>query len=215
MAKKKESKKFLVLKGVSWIYSVIGILFWVIAFGLVLIPAFPHIWYRVNASATTVEVEALKPQNLEKPEEKKEEEKLPEFDENLSKINSIIIPTIGVNSPINEGQDYEKALEKGSWIVNDFGTPDNNAYSIIIASHRFGYISWSLQQRKEMSFFSLPKTKIGDKIEIIWGQRKYVYEIYEAETAREISDYDADLILYTCLLYNSPDRIFRYAKRIN
>jgi hypothetical protein len=66
-----------------------------------------------------------------------------------------------------------------------------------------------------MSFFSLPKTRVGDKIDIIWGQRKYEYEIYKAETKTQISDYDADLILYTCLLYNSPDRIFRYARRIN
>lgn len=215
MAKPKQNTRFAILKGFSWLYSGIGILLWVFAFGLILIPVFPHIWYRLNPTATTEEVQALEPKGLSKPEEKKEEVELPKFDETLPKTNSVIIPSIGVNSPINEGPDYEKALEKGSWLVNNFGTPDNNAYSIILASHRFGYISWSLQQRKEMSFFSLPKTKVGDTIEIIWGQRRYEYEIYKAETSQQISDYDADLILYTCLLFNSPDRIFRYAKRIN
>ena len=56
---------------------------------------------------------------------------------------------------------------------------------------------------------------IGDRIEIIWGQRKYVYEIYRAEDSTGIQDYEADLILYTCRLFNSPTRIFRYANRVN
>ena len=53
---------------------------------------------------------------------------------------------------------------------------------------------------------------MGDTVEIIWKQRKYVYEIYKEEEGEEISDYTADLILYTCESLKSPIRIFRYAR---
>ncbi|KKS80793.1 MAG: hypothetical protein UV56_C0008G0001, partial [Candidatus Woesebacteria bacterium GW2011_GWC1_43_10b] len=61
-------------------------------------------------------------------------------------------------------------------------------------------------------FYSLPKLKTGDTVEIIWRQRKYLYEVYKEEEGEEITDYSADLILYTCESLSSPVRIFRYAR---
>ena len=150
------------------------------------------------------------------PEEAPPEEKvqLPSFDPSLSATNTLIIPNIGVNGQIHEGTNASDMLDKGVWRVNSFGTPeDYNA--IILAAHRFGYVYWSNDFRTTNSFYNLPKAKLGDKVEIIWGQRKYEYEIYRAEDSTGIQDYDADLILYTCRLFNSPVRIFRYANRVN
>ena len=84
----------------------------------------------------------------------------------------------------------------------------------MIASHRFGYSSWSEEKRRLISFFNLPETKVGNRITIIWNQRKYVYEIVEVGETTYVENYDTDLILYTCRYYNSPVRIFRYANLV-
>jgi sortase (surface protein transpeptidase) len=97
----------------------------------------------------------------------------------------------------------------------DYGQPDKNDLPIIVAAHRFGYVYWDRETRNRVSFFRLPDTKVGDEIEIIWNQRRYVYEIYAEDESTYIKDYEADLILYTCKYFNSPQRIFRYATRIN
>ena len=84
---------------------------------------------------------------------------------------------------------------------------------MILAAHRWGYVYWTNSFRTLNSFYNLPKLAVGDKIEIIWNQRKYLYEIYDSGTGDKITDYSANLILYTCELWNSPTRIFKYAKR--
>ena len=99
-------------------------------------------------------------------------------------------------------------------MVPEFGDPINSEKTIIIAAHRFGYSYWSREERSVVSFYNLPKTGIGDTVSIIWDQREFVYEIYKAEESTYITDYDADLILYTCKYFNSPVRIFRYAKTV-
>lgn len=214
---KKGQKKVLdlytnYLKGFGLILIFISII-------LFLIPSLPQLWYTVNAQATDEELEKIVvPEIVENDKEVVEEEKerpLPQLDTSLPKDNFVIIPSIGVYSPIQQGSNYTKLLEKGTWIVPNFAKPDDNFNPIILASHRFGYITWSNQQRREISFFNLPKLKRGDKVEIVWEQRKYVYEIVKSEKGTSISDYSSDLILYTCELYNSPIRIFIYAKRIN
>jgi len=82
----------------------------------------------------------------------------------------------------------------------------------ILAAHRFGYLAWSIPYRLKNSFYNLPKLKVGDLVEIDWGQRRYVYEVYAEGKGEEITDYTADLILYTCEAMNSSVRIFRYAR---
>jgi sortase (surface protein transpeptidase) len=150
------------------------------------------------------------------PEEPEPVDDRPPFDATLPATNSVLIPKVGVNATLVGGPDYNAALDQGAWIVNDFGTPENPFAPIIIASHRFGGVGWTQQKRDQMSFYRLPETQVGDQFEIVWGQRKYVYEIYKAEENTEITDYEADLILYTCkVLWESPDRIFRYANRVN
>jgi sortase (surface protein transpeptidase) len=100
-------------------------------------------------------------------------------------------------------------------MVPNFGTPEYNDLPIIIAAHRFGYVYWSNDFREKSTFYNLPKLRVGDRVQIIWGQRSYEYEVYKAEDNTQITDYEADLILYTCRMYNSPTRVFRYLKRVN
>jgi sortase (surface protein transpeptidase) len=138
----------------------------------------------------------------------------PRFDASLPLENRIRIPSIGVDTEIQEStlEYYEEALKKGVWRVSDFGTPYTRNKPTIMAAHRFGYLAWTSIFRRENSFFNLPKLKEGDIVEVIWRQRKYVYEVYATEEGEEISNYSADLILYTCEVLNSPVRIYKYAR---
>lgn len=204
----------------SKIYNMAGAVVLVLGFVLILVPVFPYLWYIINPDATDNEIETLASEVI--PERKVieieddvEEDPLPPVDPDLPNEPFVVIDKINVNSPIRTGEDYIEALKRGTWIVPNFGDPINNNEPIILAAHRFGYSSWSREFRNKISFFYLPDTEVGDKVEIIWDQRVFEYEIYMAEEANYITDYDADLILYTCKFYNSPIRIFRYARAIN
>lgn len=216
------------------VYIGIGVTLWIIAAVLIFTPIIPQIYYSINPEASANELSSLtqtvsaasdedelakiRDAYLQKIEEEKayQESLLPPFDASLPKTNRIRIPQIGVDAEIQEGSDAEAELKKGPWIVDDFGRPNDQFAPIIMAAHRWGAIGWTAQERKVKSFLKLPDLRTGDIIEIIWEQRLYKYEIYSGEENTKITDYDADLIMYTCKLYwESPIRIFRYAKRIN
>jgi LPXTG-site transpeptidase (sortase) family protein len=214
-----EEKKKKVFGKILNVYTIFGMLLLLISISLILIPTTPYILYRLQPSKTEDEVQKITAELIEEAEvievKEQEEETIKEpIDKSLPKENYIIIGKIDVTSPIGEGENSTEPLKKGSWIVPNFGTPEANTQPIIIAAHRFGYIYWDRTTREKISFYNLPKTEVGDTIEIIWGQRKYTYEIYKAEESTYISDYSADLILYTCKYFSSPERIFRYANRV-
>jgi sortase (surface protein transpeptidase) len=140
----------------------------------------------------------------------------PPFDPRLPATNRIVIPAIGVSSDIQEAtlDNYESALKKGIWRVSDFGAPGDSGKSIILAAHRFGYLVWTNLYRKENSFYNLPKVETGDLVEIDWNQRKYLYEVYAVSKGKEILDYSADLILYTCQTLAGDEKVFVYTRLI-
>lgn len=204
---------------IKWLingYTIAGFLCLVIALGFVITPVVPYIAYRINPAETTNEVNKIS-QTIDGTSDNSSSSTskyLPPLDLTLPKQPYIAIPKIGVYSPISTDSDYTKSLRDGSWMVPDYGTPENGLVPIILAAHRFGYINWDDNTRQKVSFYNLPKTQIGDRIEIIWGQRKYTYEIYGKAEGSKITDYSSDLILYTCKYFNSPVRIFRYARLV-
>ena len=213
-----EEKKKKIFGKILNVYTFFGMLFLVIALTLILIPTFPYIIYRLKPFQTDTDVEKITADlgeyNQDSDTSTSVIEEIP-IDTSLPEENYLVIDKISVYSPITEGEDYKEALKSGTWIVPDFGTPDDNDMPIILAAHRFGYVYWDKETREEISFFNLPKLKVGDKVNIIWEQREYTYEIYKAEESTYISDYSADLILYTCKYFSSPERIFRYANRVS
>ncbi|HTK03302.1 MAG TPA: sortase [Alphaproteobacteria bacterium] len=138
----------------------------------------------------------------------------PAFNPRLSKTNHLVIPSIGVDTDLEEAtyDSYEIALKKGVWRVSDFGSPEVSGVPTILAAHRFGYLAWSNKYRRENSFYNLPNLKVGDIVEIIWHQRKYTYEIYADGKGPNITDYSANLILYTCENLVGSTRFFKYAR---
>lgn len=214
-----ESTKRKVLSRILSCYTITGVCFIVLAIILFLTPALPYLWYRINQNATTDEAQSLQFPVIQDPQESdilKDplDLELPPFDGTLTNINTLSIPSIGVQGEIHENPDAVNGLELGIWRAYEWGTPESQ-FTTILAAHRFGYISWTSDFRTTQSFYSLPNTKVDDTIEIIWNQRRYEYRIYKAEDGTGVTDYNADLILYTCRIFNSPVRVFRYAERTN
>lgn len=140
---------------------------------------------------------------------------LPPIDASLPTGDWLRIPTIGVNAGVLTTTDPDEALRQGAWMVPDFGRPMDFTQPTIIASHRYGWLQWwKTDFGRKNSFYYLPDTVVGDRIEVVSDQRRFVYEIYAKEEGQTITDYDADLILYTCKFLNSPERYFVYAKRL-
>lgn len=141
---------------------------------------------------------------------------LPPKDENLPEGNWLIIPKIGVRTLIGENPEekMEESLRDGVWRVPEFGDPLKPREPMILIAHRFGYLKWTNEYRRKNSFYNLDKLEIGDTFDVIWDQRRFTYEIYAGEEGKEITDYEADIILYTCKYLNSPVRFFRYARRV-
>jgi sortase (surface protein transpeptidase) len=195
---------------VSKVMVFFGIVLLVISFA-------PSVWYFVKSA----EIEKIS-QILARPisEAKLKPETIvsktyePRFDPKLPLESRLKVQSIGVDTEIHEAtlENLENALKKGVWRVSDFGTPADRQKPTILAAHRFGYLAWSNLYRRKNSFYNLPKLKVGQTVEITWKQRKYVYEVYGESKGEEISDYSANLILYTCEALNSPVRIFKYAR---
>lgn len=223
------------LKDISFILSYLGFLLITAGTILLLIPALPWVYYRVNVEATSDEVETLTgfigigavigptpsvtqigtspTPTVTKPP--KPTFRLPAFDASLPSENTLKIPRIGVNTVLQEGNDSKKALYRGVWRVPEFGTPLRNEDPIILAAHRYGYIEWSSAFRKSSSFANLPNLKVGDTFQVIWEQRAFVYKVYHMEENTKLTDYSADIILYTCKHLKSPVRIVVYANRVS
>jgi sortase (surface protein transpeptidase) len=189
---------------------------------LIFIGFAPSIWYTITPKK--FDISKLLANTFKKDsqsrfaiEEAKQEEKViyqPRLDVNLPRENRINIPSVKIETTINEAswENYEDALRISVWRVPDFGTPFERQMPTILTAHRYGYLKWSIPYRLKNSFYKLPRVKVGDTVEIIWEQRKYIYEVYAESEGEEITDYKANLILYTCKELNSPIRVFKYAR---
>lgn len=190
--------------------AILGIIFLLISF-------LPSVWYNiVSGGAQKISQLLAKPQikNDALKYQGKNIDYQPQIDNSLSFETKLKIPSIRVNTKIHEAtlDNYESALKLGVWRVSDFGNPYDRSKPTILAAHRYGYLAWSNLYRRLNSFYNLSKLKAGDIVEIEWQQRKYVYAVYAESEGEEITDYSADLILYTCETLNSPIRIFKYAR---
>lgn len=141
---------------------------------------------------------------------------LPPQDMSLPEGTWLVIPRIGVRTEPMAADDSEEALLKGVWQVPGYGTPGDTSMPLILAAHRYGWQWWwKTDYWKYHSFYALPELQPGDMVEVIHDQRKFYYEVYAGEEGDEITDYSADMILYTCKFLNSPIRHFRYARLID
>ena len=209
--KKKKLDFSLILLKFSKYLFILGLVVLLISFA-------PSLWYQIKSGGigkiSNLITETLKGGKDEKPKEVKNIEYQPRYDPKLPMESRIKIPSARIDTRIWEStiENHEDALRKGVWRAPDFGTPADRKKPTILAAHRFGYLVWSIPYRLKNSFYSLPKLKVGNTVEIVWKQRKYIYEVYGESKGEAIDDYSADLILYTCESLNSPERIFKYGR---
>lgn len=212
---KKLQKREKQILGATKFFTILGIVFLLLSFA-------PSIWYSLTTKVDDFSIAIYETafDKKDDPEFKPVVQSLdwqPVFNQNLGRDTSIKIASIGVDGKINEAtfSDYETALKLGIWRVPDFGTPVDRSKPVILAAHRFGYLSWTNLYRRKNSFYNLPKLRSGDLVEITYKQRKYIYEIYGESRGEEIIDYSSNLILYTCETLNSKIRIFKYARLLH
>jgi hypothetical protein len=199
-------------------FLILGSTLWFLALILAFFPSWPHIYYRLSPQTSEVLAQTLSLNTLPLPTPTVTPvptPNLPPIDLTLPKENGLIIESIGVRGEIHQGDAWQEILKQGIWQVPNFGTPEQNQDPIIMAAHRWGYLNWTNQFRYLNSFYNLPKLNVGDKVTINWNQRQYTYKVYKEEIGEQITDYSANLILYTCQLWDSPIRIIKYAQRVN
>lgn len=204
------------------ILALSGLSLWLVAFGLFGVFVLPQTMYKFFPEYTDRVATALgQTAQVERSgfgDELYQEQKVvkplyaPAYDPSLPDGNWLIIDKIGINTPIREAIDWEEALRYGVWRAYQFATPDVRDDAVVLAAHRFGYLSWSNTYRRTNSFFNLPKLEVGDQIQLVWEKRLYTYEVYEGYTDTVLRDFDADLILFTCEVLNSDRRIIRKAR---
>jgi len=204
-------------KRLRYFFITLGIILWLGASVTAFAPSLPHLLYRLSPNTPNTLAATISntvPSNND-PLSYQDVTSLPPKDPSLPQQNTLIIDKIGVNGQIHEGDNWEEILKNGIWRTPDWGTPESSNRPIILASHRWGYLDWTNTFRKLNSFYNLPKLEPGDTISIIWNQRQYNYQVFLKESSESITDFSADLILYTCQLWNSPIRIFVYAKHLD
>jgi LPXTG-site transpeptidase (sortase) family protein len=139
-------------------------------------------------------------------------------DKGIPEENRLVIPSIGVDMAIIEGDD-ESALNLGVWHRPGTGYPTSG--NMVLTGHRVGYAFLPEDVKASTSFYNLDKVKVGDYIIVYWDQTEYDYEVYSYEvvdkTAISIESQDTGerLTLYTCHPVGQNDkRLVYYAKRI-
>lgn len=100
-----------------------------------------------------------------------------------TKDNRIIIPKIGVNMRVVEGDDAT-ALDKGAWRLPQTST-DPRVSNMAISAHRYRFRPPSSE-----TFYLLDQLVVGDAFLIEWNGKEYTYIVQETKvvlpTAMEV-----------------------------
>ena len=136
-------------------------------------------------------------------------------EELLNKENTLIIPILGLEMPINGG-NAEQALFKGIWFDERSHRPYENN-NTVLSGHRF-YYSWlgDSFNRANYSLYNLNKLSRDDVILLIWEHKIYRYFVTELKEMN-VNDLEllqdtnkAQLTIYTC----TPLPITDHSKRL-
>lgn len=131
----------------------------------------------------------------------------------IPKTNNIVIPKIGVDTPILEGKSAQ-VLNNGLWRRPKTSSPDLGG-NTVITGHRFMYSTGN------KTFYHLDKLAIGDPITVYWKGKAYGYRVTSqkvvapTEISIEEPTTDERLTLYTCTpLWTSKNRLVVTATKV-
>jgi sortase (surface protein transpeptidase) len=217
----------VMLKKVVNGYKIGGVLLMCLSFVLLLINLFPGLTYYIYPDAinndaktiiSTVSAEELTKLNKHRltlsdvastgntSGDYAKAVSLPAINYSLPTATTLQIPKIGINGSINKGDDGLSTMDKGIWLQSYNDDPKNEG-ALLLASHRYGLLSWSSAYREHNSFYRLPELRPGDEIYYVHGQRQYSYKVKAVYEDNKLEAVDADLILYTCKFFGSKERI--------
>lgn len=127
--------------------------------------------------------------------------------------NRLLIPKIGVDSEILEGQTAQ-TLDYGIWRRPKTSNPEKGG-NTVLTGHRWLY------QSGPNTFYHLDKLAVGDQFAVFWETVEYDYEIFDIKTvppsATEIEQESDESIvtLYTCApLLSAKNRLVVRAKLV-
>jgi len=135
--------------------------------------------------------------------------------QNADNLNRVIIPKIGVNSPIVESADASYALNRGAWRTPESSTPDKGG-NTVLSGHRFKYLP-----PNNLTFYLLDKLAAGDVVSVIWQGQDYIYKVNQTKIV-EPTDLSVlaptavpTLTLYTCdPIYSQQHRLVVIAELV-
>lgn len=145
---------------------------------------------------------AYEPNEIKKEIEEKYEEEIPEQ-------NMMVIPKTGVEMKIGEPEHY---LDFGGW-VQEINNKDN---PLVISAHRFGWSTFSLDQKRKQTLYHVDKLQEGDEIIVFWNNQRLTYQVKQIITAtNNPSIKETELLIYTCKFWNSAERVFVLAEKVD
>jgi LPXTG-site transpeptidase (sortase) family protein len=183
------SKKFLLFRKILRFAILVFLIY------LILAPFIPEIAYRLRDLFGL----KYKDENIFVIDEEKEDwgDGKKDIPEREVEGNRLVIPTIGVNVAVVEGND-ESALSRGVWRRPKSSTPDVGG-NTVITGHRFQYMP-----PNNKTFYNLNKVKKDAKIFLYWKGKEYIYivsDIFIVEPEQveiEANTQENILTLYTC-----------------
>ncbi|MBU2235485.1 sortase [Patescibacteria group bacterium] len=120
--------------------------------------------------------------------------------------NRVIIPKIGVNAKIVEGEN-DQALLRGAWHMPQTSTPDKGS-NTVITGHRFRFLP-----PNNTTFYLLDKLEKDDIVTVVWEGKEYYYRVIETKVVSpdqtEVinASKESILTLFTCTpLFTSQKR---------
>ncbi len=125
--------------------------------------------------------------------------------------NRLVIPKIGVDVLIVEGENQDTALMKGIWHIPGTSSPDKGS-NTVLSGHRFRFLSGP------RTLYLLDKLETGDPIIVYWKGKEYDYIVKGRKIVKpnqvEILDPTKKprLTIFTCSpLFSTKERLVLFA----
>lgn len=187
-------------KVLDWSNNTLSLIILVISLNLILVPLLPEAELRFIKATNS---NSLYVYQSELSTEKGIEQTLLKARPN---VNTILIPSIGVDAQIHKGADAS-TLNQGVWIKPNGSTPDQIGNTIMVA-HR--YINGDTKN----SFYFLPNLEVGEMFTVFWEEKEFIYKVTDK---KEVKDWQIEIenqtqeqiiTLYTCTpFWTSENRL--------
>jgi sortase A len=122
--------------------------------------------------------------------------------------NRLVIPSIGVNIPIVEGQNQKVALNQGAWRIPNSSTPPDGG-NTVLSGHRFRY-----RPPSNLTLYLLDQVHSGDIMIVYWQGKEYDYKVSQTKIVpRDKTDMaeptlTPQLTVFTCHpLFSTKNRL--------